>query len=214
MVQRDTRHWQGVAQSDPPISWQDRSEIAARFIRPGDTVLDLGCGAQTLRRFLPKSVGYIPVDCVKAHPDTWIADFDRDFTLPDGPFNVVACMGLFPHLKDPEALLSRLANAHHGTFIIFTTDERRRRIAFERYVAEITPIMEFHHQPIMTGILDSQAQQASAKRALSELICAHASVPHVLSSKSALFIRKVKNGGNKGTRKTWAAIGRAFGHRS
>lgn len=188
------------ASAVPRISWLDRSEIAARFIRPGDTVLDLGCGAQTLRRFLPASVGYIPVDRVKLHPDTWVADLDSDFELPERPFNVVTCIGLFTHLKNPEALLSRLARAYPGTFIIYTWHTRERSIRFERYVSEISPVMTFRSQPIFTGVLTPNAHPSPAKRSLSEVVWAYTPTTNFLSARWALLIRRIRRGGNNGAK--------------
>ncbi|MFN3744841.1 MAG: hypothetical protein ACK4TL_09060, partial [Hyphomicrobiaceae bacterium] len=97
----DKEHWRETAKSEPRISWQHRSELIAHLIRPHDAVCDLGSGAQTLRRYLPTSVRYIPVDCVKEHPDTWVTDFNTAFSLPDQPFNVITCIGLLAHLEDP-----------------------------------------------------------------------------------------------------------------
>jgi hypothetical protein len=41
--------WSHVANSRPKQSWLDRAQMASHFIRPGETVADLGAGAQTLR---------------------------------------------------------------------------------------------------------------------------------------------------------------------
>jgi hypothetical protein len=197
--QNDEKHWRHNAQSEPRISWLDRSEIASRFIRPGDVVLDLGSGAQTLRRFLPGSVGYIPVDCVKSHPDTWVADFDAaDFELPDKMFNVVTCLGLFPHLEEPEALLNRLANCYPGKFIIYTTHVRNRRARFERFISDIALVSILHQQPMFTGILNPTGGIEPSTRSLSDLICSHTSPSAFAAARWALVVRKWKRGGNNG----------------
>jgi hypothetical protein len=183
--------------SEPPISWQDRSEIVSRFIRPNDAVLDLGSGVQTLKRFLPSSVRYIPVDCVKVHLDTYVADFDApNFTLPDKEFSVVACIGLFTHLQKPEALLNHLASAYPGKFIIYTSHVRERRFRFEHYVSDISLVGIFHGQPMFTGVLNLNGDGRPPKRSLGDLICSHTSFLVFANARWALAIRKWKRGGN------------------
>lgn len=122
----DTIRWDKVIREEPGSNWNTRSELVAHLIRPDDVVCDLGAGAQPLRRFLPSSVGYIPVDCVKVYPDTHVADFNADFTLPDEPFNVITCLGLVAHLDDLSHFFGTLIRDHAGKFIIFDVDARKR----------------------------------------------------------------------------------------
>ena len=79
-MNNQVERWKKNSKSEPRISWLDRSELIAHLIRPTEVVCDLGAGAQTLRRFLPASVGYIPVDCVDEQPGTWLADSTANST--------------------------------------------------------------------------------------------------------------------------------------
>lgn len=191
-------HWHRIAVSQPRVTWLDRSEIASRFIRPGDVVLDLGAGAQTLRKFLPSSVGYIPVDHVKAHPDTWVADFDGDYELPDEPFNVVTCLGLFSHLKNPTALLERLAFDYPGRFIIYTTNLTEPQPDFPRFVSDICVVTMLRNVQIVTGVLNMPGASRPQNRALRDVICSHTTLGDYVASRWALFRKKRKRGGNNG----------------
>lgn len=69
---------------------------------------------------LPPSVGYIPVDCVKEHAETIVIDFNKNFFLPDKPFNVILCLGLLPYIDDLPGFLDKLTTTQAGKFILFS----------------------------------------------------------------------------------------------
>ena len=88
MYQTDIDLWQKTAATTQP-QWENRARIIAHFIRPTDTILDLGAGDRKLKKYIPKSCGYIPVDCTDELPGTFVVDFNREFRLPDTKFDVV-----------------------------------------------------------------------------------------------------------------------------
>lgn len=162
--------WRGVASATAKASWRDRSELASLFIRPGDTVCDLGAGAQPLKAYLPAGAGYLPVDCVDVIPGTHVADFnDPDFTLPAGPFNVITAMGVFTYIRDLDRFMERLVHECDGKFIVFSHDfwarDSRLRDAdplleldegalfFSRYVRDLTAVAIMRRRAIFTGVL-------------------------------------------------------------
>src|SRR5262245_24890999 len=79
----DKRRWADVAKGSHSTlaarGWEARSLVISQFIRPGESVLDLGAGEQKLRQYLPPSCVYVPVDCVDVHPGTYVVDFNREF---------------------------------------------------------------------------------------------------------------------------------------
>ena len=141
-MNNQVERWKKNSKSEPRISWLDRSELIAQLIRPTDVVCDLGAGAQTLRRFLPASVGYIPVDCVDEQPGTWLADFNGEFTLPNRPFNVITCIGVVSHLNDEEAFFKRLVMLSAGTFFIFTTSGSRKSVDYARFISDYSVVVQ------------------------------------------------------------------------
>ena len=157
-------HWKDVASKNAKESWQDRAQLAAAFLRPGDIVCDLGAGAQPLRSFLPDGAKYIPVDCVDTLPGTHLADFNApDFTLPAQDFNVLTALGVVNWLKDEEQFLDRLSHLAEGKFFIFTSDLwgarqelsslERCMAVFSRYVRNLTPAIVFRRRVFFTGTL-------------------------------------------------------------
>lgn len=210
--------WINVAKNPARLSWSDRAEIAAYFIRPGDIVCDLGAGAQQLRTFLPNNVRYVPVDCVKAHDDTWVADFNSDFTLPNIEFNVFTALGLLYHITNVDNFLDFLSRKYEGKYIIFThdfrdyskTEGRHAKLGsiledynkgvefFSQYIRELTPVTKLRFRIMFTGVLgQGKPYSIKEKGRLSRLICAHATITDVIKAKIAnptikpKFIRKI-----------------------
>lgn len=166
--------WRKVAATEAKQSWQDRAQIAATFIRPGDTICDLGAGAQPLKAFLPEGARYIPVDCVDTIPGTYVADFNRtDFTLPAQNFNVLTALGVVNWLNDQERFLDRLCDLAEGKFFIFTYDlwDRKSEFGsldgsmaiFSRYVRNLTPAIVYRRRVFFTGTI-GRGETNSASR--------------------------------------------------
>jgi hypothetical protein len=170
-------------------SFADRAELASLFIRPGDTVCDLGAGAQPLKAFLPRGAAYIPVDCVDTIPGTHLADFNAtDFTLPAADFNVVAALGLFAYIVDLEGFLARLATECEGKLIIFSYDfwkmnERYLKHGvhngieeldegvelFSKYVQSLTAVAIMRRRVLFTGVLGRAEAEPMQRRSATEL---------------------------------------------
>ena len=136
------RNWQAnLGGNDTLAQWPERAEAAARLlaelpIRPGDSLLDLGCGQQTIRRRLPRGIRYLPVDRVARSPDTQVLDLEREF--PAGRHRAALVLGLLEYLERPLELLSRIAQA--ADFCVFSWNgdpdpERRRRQHWKRPIA-------------------------------------------------------------------------------
>ena len=177
--------------TEPKKSWLDRSELASLFIREGDTVCDLGSNVQGLKRFLPKGVGYIPVDRYNAAPGTFLCDLnDENFELPAADFNVLVALGLLNYLDDLEKFMTRLAELYPGKFIIFTydfwkmdTDDRSQPIrnsfkeledgtsCFSKFVRNLTTVAVFRRRGMFTGNLGSGTPGPLTRAPATRLAC-------------------------------------------
>jgi hypothetical protein len=69
------KRWQRVAH-EGPAPWDFRNEKIASFIPPNSSVLDLGCGAQTLRKHIISPSYYQPCDLIKSTDDVILCDFN------------------------------------------------------------------------------------------------------------------------------------------
>lgn len=104
----DTGRW--ASMKELLHGWDERTEILATLVRPGESVLEFGAGRKVLRDLLPTGSSYIASDVVDRGPDTFICDLN-DRPLPVFPRADVAVLGgVLEYLADPVAVLRHLAD--------------------------------------------------------------------------------------------------------
>ncbi|MBN9657090.1 MAG: hypothetical protein J0H49_02875 [Acidobacteria bacterium] len=96
-------------------SWEGRNRAAAALIPPGATVLDLGCGRMSLRRFLPSGCQYFPADLPKWSAEVIRVDLDAG-EFPPGRYDYVVLLGVLEYLTNPAAVVAAAAD-HTRTLI-------------------------------------------------------------------------------------------------
>lgn len=101
----DRVRWTDPAQLSP--AWDGRAERSVRFIPRGARVLDLGCGAMALERFLPAGCEYIPCDLVARDARTIVCDFNSG-EFPQADCDIAVALGVLEYLQDVPAFLARL----------------------------------------------------------------------------------------------------------
>jgi hypothetical protein len=108
ILRTNVRKWRKVAFAGPP-SWDARNQVIAGFIPAGTSVLDIGCGAQTLKRYLKPGCHYQPCDVVQSSPDVIFCDFNAGI-YPDikERFDWVVCSGVLEYIRKPEVFLRRI----------------------------------------------------------------------------------------------------------
>jgi hypothetical protein len=100
-------------------AWEDRAEeavglLTAAAVAPSDgeqlKVADLGAGNQRLRSILERELDvpcdYSPYDIQPQA--TNVQRLDVEHALPDGPFDVVFCLGLLEYLRDLDGFVRHL----------------------------------------------------------------------------------------------------------
>lgn len=107
LVRTNVRRWSEVAKNPQP-HWDDRNENIARLIPPGSSVIDLGCGPQTLRRHLDPSCKYQPCDVIQSTPDVIFCDFNAGvYPEVKETYDYVVCSGVFEYIRNPAEFLKK-----------------------------------------------------------------------------------------------------------
>jgi hypothetical protein len=107
IVRTNVRRWREVAKNPRP-HWDGRNEIIARLIPAGSSVIDLGCGPQTLRRHLDPSCKYQPCDVIQSTPDVIFCDFNSGiYPKVTQSYDYVICSGVFEYIRNPAEFLKK-----------------------------------------------------------------------------------------------------------
>lgn len=108
-VRTNTRRWKKVATAGPP-PWDRRNETIASMIPAGSSVLDLGCGAQTLKTHLPEGCFYQPCDLVQSTPEVIVCDFNQgQYPHVSRAFTHVVCSGVLEYIRDHRRFLQEVS---------------------------------------------------------------------------------------------------------
>jgi hypothetical protein len=100
--------WEKVAFSGRP-SWDERNVVIAEMIPPGSSVLDVGCGAQTLRQHLRADCTYQPSDIIKSTPDVIVCDLNAGiYPRTKELFDYVVCSGVLEYVRKPKEFLHKI----------------------------------------------------------------------------------------------------------
>lgn len=116
----DIERW---SRQDQLKTWSERTRRAAKFVRKGTSVLDLGCGNMSLRDALPEGCVYIPADIVKRSENCRVIELNQG-NWPDEKVDVVAALGVLEYLYDMPAFFlgsskigPRLIFSYHVTYV-------------------------------------------------------------------------------------------------
>ena len=100
----------------------ERAAVAAQFIEPGSSVLDIGCGAMLIRKHLAPDVKYVGYDIVPELPETHVIDLDAH-EFPSGHWDYVILLGVLPWIEE-KAWVLRKARHSAKNLIVTRKDDR------------------------------------------------------------------------------------------
>lgn len=114
--------------------WNDlqvrKLERVAKCVRPGETVLDVGCNSGYMVDFLPKTCEVHGVDLspelvekAKARLVSAQVAGAHNLPFPDKSFDVVLFLGVIEYVFDPEAVMKELARVARRAIIIEANHE-------------------------------------------------------------------------------------------
>ena len=104
--------------------WPERAQAAAQAIAAlplpsGGSVIDMGCGHQTLKPLLPASLTYVPVDRLTRAPGVTVMDFNQK--LPSDRSTVATFLGVLEYFADAPRLI-RWAAGHVRYLVLSYND--------------------------------------------------------------------------------------------
>ena len=90
-------NWKDIEYFDD--SWKNRIAEMASFLEKEQIILDLGCGMQWLKEFLPAGAKYYPIDYISRSDDTIICDFNKH-EFPNIHADVAFVSGVLEYIDD------------------------------------------------------------------------------------------------------------------
>ncbi|PWU09048.1 MAG: hypothetical protein C5B50_28275 [Verrucomicrobia bacterium] len=119
LVRTHRRRWERVARAGAP-PWDDRNVTIAGLIPAGSSVLDIGCGAQSLKGHLKERCLYQPCDLVKSTPEVVLCDFNAGiFPRLSKHFDYVVCSGIFEYMRAPQEFLQQVTSLGSITLLSY-----------------------------------------------------------------------------------------------
>lgn len=109
---------------DSLLEWSDRTNQANQLImklplKQGDSIADIGCGKQTLRKLIPNEIRYIPIDKILRSQDTVLLDLNQ--STPNQQYTVTVMLGILEYLDHPEILLKWCIN--NSSYLVFSFND-------------------------------------------------------------------------------------------
>ena len=95
-------------------NWDERTELLAQWIRKGESVLEFGSGAGSLKRFVPRDSSLVHTDIFDRGRGYQICDLNARRLPHLEPADVIVLSGVLEYVKDVEralAYFNQLANA-------------------------------------------------------------------------------------------------------
>jgi polysaccharide pyruvyl transferase WcaK-like protein/glycosyltransferase involved in cell wall biosynthesis len=101
----DISRWRRVVREDP--LWDERNRIIAGLIPENSSVLDLGSGAQTLRKHLKPGCEYQPCDIIQNSSNVLFCDFNAGiYPAVTMSYDYAVCSGVLEYIRRPQEFLA------------------------------------------------------------------------------------------------------------
>jgi hypothetical protein len=93
--------------------------MIAKLIPANSSVVDLGCGAMTLKARLAPGCVYQPCDVVQSAPEVLLCDFNAGlYPALSRHYDYVICSGVLEYMRDPMDFLTRISK--YGSKILLS----------------------------------------------------------------------------------------------
>ncbi len=134
---RGQQNWKDIEYFDE--AWKKRIALMAGLIEEEKSVLDLGCGRQWLREFLPVRCRYYPVDYKPRSEDTIVCDFNHK-CFPEIKADLAFISGSLEYIEDPAWFISQVAAQCSSAIVSYCSLEKFPAISERRNLAWVNDL--------------------------------------------------------------------------
>lgn len=119
LIRTQKTRWAKVASAGRP-PWDERNVVLGSLVAQNSRVLDVGSGAQTLRKHLHESCSYQPCDVIPSSPDVIVFDFNsgEKLSLPTR-YDVIVCSGVLEYIHSPGPFLRNVSSLGSSTLLTY-----------------------------------------------------------------------------------------------
>lgn len=127
--------------------WKARIQEMARFIAPGESIVDLGCGRMWLKAFIDAN-SYCPVDYTRRDETTSVADFNKG-EFPAIRADVAFVSGTLEYIENYSWFVRQISLHARRCIVSYCTTEcypdfrERRRRAWRNHLSRLALIQTF-----------------------------------------------------------------------
>ncbi len=113
------KEWKEIEYFDS--KWENRVKKMAGFILPFESIMDIGCGQMSLKKFLTTNK-YIPVDYKKRDDETIICDFNK-YEFPKINADVAFISGCLEYIHDYRWLANKVCHSCNKVILSYCAIE-------------------------------------------------------------------------------------------
>lgn len=112
-------------------SWKGRIKVLASLLKDEASILDLGCGMQWLKEFIPDHIEYYPVDFKKRTSDIIVCDFNKK-QFPNIKSDVAFISGCLEYVNDTSWFISEISKSCSTALCSYSSLEKFPDIKFRK----------------------------------------------------------------------------------
>lgn len=131
--------------------WTERAKTAVGMLQQEyDSVIDMGAGALTIKKYLKPDTAYFPVDYCKRFEEVIVCDFEKE-EYPNITSDVVFALGILEYISNADLFVEKICNMSNTVIISYNVIEKkgnfhmRQRNGWVNHFKTIDIISLFRH---------------------------------------------------------------------